>query len=389
MKSEKPLMLKDYLEVDCNSDPLDTMRHLIEAELRRGNSGGKQLVRTRSKNALSKLSSLIKLDFFLLSCSPSSLHKRSRSSRSFSKKTQNGSSFWKKKAKDQDEKFKVKDIVRLNSFNSPVASSSGSSSSSWSQSDCTGSDFLCSSNGSSEFLPDVAEEEKRSPAGHGGRDEEKVIEEQEKEQLSPVSVMDFPFEEEEEEEEEIEEENETCSSESESSCFERAKEELLQKLRRFECLAELEPMNLNDQFSAVDDESSGHVSSDEDYTEQPSIRTQALELLCQIKTNSINSDCLESLLTDFFTEELNNSNCNKNNKSDYGLKLVEFVRKWVEGESECWEERECRGEMEIGQMEVNGRWRGFEGEKDDVAADLGFRVLEDLLDEVVLDLVLG
>lgn len=181
--SDKPLMLKDYLELDPNSDPIDgferytSMRHLLQAELRGRSASGRQLIRTRSRNALMKLSSLIKLDFLLLSCSPSSINKGSRS-RNFLKKNQSGS-FWKKRGTDEERKggdVKVKDIVRLRSFNLPTSPlSSSSSSSSWSESDFNGSDFLPSSNGSSEFIPDITgADEKCSPvrteASHGGSD---------------------------------------------------------------------------------------------------------------------------------------------------------------------------------------------------------------------------
>jgi hypothetical protein len=174
-------MLKDYLEFDSNSDQIhgfdrDTsMRHLLEMELSGGSAGGRQLIRTRYRNALLKLSSLIKLDFLLLSCSPSSINKRSRS-RNFLKKNQSGS-FWKKRGTDEEKKkgdIRVKDIHRLRSFNLPTSPlPSSSSSSSWSESDFNGSDFLPSSNRSSEFIPDIiSADEKCSPlrteASHGG-----------------------------------------------------------------------------------------------------------------------------------------------------------------------------------------------------------------------------
>jgi hypothetical protein len=161
-------MLKDYLELDSNSDPIHgferytSMRHLLEVELRGG-----------SRNALLKLSSLIKLDFLLLSCSPSSINRRSRS-RNFLKKNHSGG-FWNKRGSTDEEKKKEVDIVRL----TPPLSST-SSSSSWSESDFNGSDSLPSSNGSSEFISDiVSTDDKCSPArteASHGWSEDKVTE---------------------------------------------------------------------------------------------------------------------------------------------------------------------------------------------------------------------
>ncbi|KAJ1702241.1 hypothetical protein LUZ63_002020 [Rhynchospora breviuscula] len=414
--SNKPLMLKDYLEQDSNWDSIDefsryaSMRHLLELELR----GGRQLIRTRSKNALLKLSSLIKLDFLLLSCSPSSINKRSRF-RNFSKKNQSTGSFWKKRGSEVERKgtgdVRVKDIVRLRSFNLPTSplassSSSSSSSSSWSESDCTGSDFLPSSNGSAEFIPDIepnctGADEKCSPVrtetSHGGS-EKKVgtsettgsnSEEEEKDQLSPVSIMDFPYE-----EEEIEEEESISDSSFHANLasVERAKQALLQKIRRFESLAELVPVDLDEQFSTVDEGSCGNPASDDDddddvNEEEISVEVEAWELLDHIKSNSSIriEGCIEKLLLEFLIEGLN---CNTQIDSLASTELVNAAREWIESRSHCWEQRDCRGEMEVGQMDWNGRWRCFEEEQQELAVCLTSGVFGSLMDELVGEMVL-
>lgn len=189
MSHNKPLRLKDYLELDSNSDSIidqyASMRHLLQVELR-GGSGRRQLIRTRSKNALLKLSSLMKLDFLLLSCSPSSINKSKSKSKSKSRcrsrnlnllKNNESGSFCKKNELVEDDVRVKADIVSLTSFNIIATSASPlptiSSSTSWSESDFTGSDFQPSSNGSSEFIPDITgADDKCSPvrtdASHGG-----------------------------------------------------------------------------------------------------------------------------------------------------------------------------------------------------------------------------
>ncbi|XP_010527801.1 PREDICTED: uncharacterized protein LOC104805079 [Tarenaya hassleriana] len=85
-------------------------------------------------------------------------------------------------------------------------------------------------------------------------------EEEDKEQCSPVSVLDPSLEEEEEEEEE-EEDDLQCSLE----VVQRAQRRLLQKLRRFERLARLDPMELERNPS---DETLTLYDSEEDLDEE-------------------------------------------------------------------------------------------------------------------------
>lgn len=77
-----------------------------------------------------------------------------------------------------------------------------------------------------------------------------VQEEDEKEQCSPVSVLDPPFEEDNGHEDEDEDDDLDCSY----ALVQRAQEQLLYKLRRFEKLAELDPIELEKLFVEEEDE---------------------------------------------------------------------------------------------------------------------------------------
>ncbi|KAG6437266.1 hypothetical protein SASPL_102178 [Salvia splendens] len=107
-------------------------------------------------------------------------------------------------------------------------------------------------------------------------------EEEEKEQCSPVSVLDPPFDEEdvcesgcadEEEEDEYEDEEDydmDCSYEN----VQRAKQQLMHRLRRFELLAELDPVELETKLQVEGSDDEGHVERDGDelfspYRQQP------------------------------------------------------------------------------------------------------------------------
>lgn len=147
-------------------------------------------------------------------------------------------------------------------------------------------------------------------------------------------------------------------------------------------------MDLNNQFSDVDEESSGNPASDDnDVDEEVTVEMQAWKLLDHIKSSlPIRIEgCIEKLLLEFLVEGLN---CNTQNYSFASIKLVNAAKKWIESQSDCWEQRDHRGEMEIGQMDWNGRWRSFDEEKQELAVCLASGVWGSLMDELVGELVL-
>lgn len=88
-------------------------------------------------------------------------------------------------------------------------------------------------------------------------------EEEEKEQSSPVSVLDPPFQD--EEDEGHEENEEDYDLECSFAIVQRAKEQLLYKLRRFEKLAELDPVELEKRMmEELDDEDETEEQAEDD-----------------------------------------------------------------------------------------------------------------------------
>nr|CAD1835378.1 unnamed protein product [Ananas comosus var. bracteatus] len=439
--AEKPLMLKDYLEIEIDSQAESsdgfpcyprladaaTVRHLLAAELRGG--AGKRFDSPRSAKggALTRISAAIKLK--LLPFSAEGRNGEGFLSRSFSKRIRG--SFWKKRSEDaegegeRDRKrsVRVKDIVRLRSFEeieerrsfgcpSPVVSSCGSSSESESSSSSSGSDFVSSSIGSSEFLDEIESSAAknssppRSPnananpnpnpnprictvADIGVRAEETAtgdtkgvesesreecqMEAEEKEQLSPVAVMDFPYEDEDEDTTTTTTSPSSPSFQQTLANIERTKLQLLQKIRRFESLADLDPIDLESRFAASDEVGATDVGSP-----TGSRTARGLLALLEAATGGAHHGSFEKLLLDFFAEGLSHVDSATTNSS---AELLECAREWtIDGARRfCWEEKQ----LEISEMERNGRWRCFGEEKVQLSVDLEGAIFDSLVEEFV------
>jgi hypothetical protein len=153
-------------------------------------------------------------------------------------------------------------------------------------------------------------------------------------------------------------------------------------------------VDLNDQFSDVEEESSANSSSEDDdddddddvHEEEVTVEMQAWKLLDHIKSSlPIRIEgCIEKLVLEFLVEGLNYK---PQNNSFVSVKLVNAAKKWIESQSDCWEQRDHRGEMEVGQMDWNGRWRCFDEEKQELAVCLANGVFGSLMDELVRELV--
>ncbi|KAM0946775.1 hypothetical protein DsansV1_C08g0079101 [Dioscorea sansibarensis] len=397
--AEKPLMLKDYLELDSHYDSFQcsTIRYLLHTELNHAN-----LYKPHSKSPVSKLTT------FMQAFSSRSLSKRLRRSLAGRKRSTGDEN---KTAMTHNKDFKVKDIMRLSSFNnggreglinscspecpSPIVSScssgntSGRSSISRSSSS-SGSEFLISS---VDNFTDVNSKQGSPPAtvGPGARVNNMDLErkemdkqeccfhssedESEKEQLSPVSVMDFPYDQDEEEE------STSYDFQQSLANIEMSKHQLLQKIRRFECIAELEPLDLDPLF---EDE---QVANEDD-----EVLTRALELVKQLKDISVTTvnDNIEKILLDFFTDGICSMRNDVISNNDHYQKKEQLLLK--EGINWLNQVEYSVGEYDLSvaylkEMEKNGRWRCFKDDETEVGMDLELDVMESLLDELVLDLL--
>ncbi|KAF3321311.1 hypothetical protein FCM35_KLT14564 [Carex littledalei] len=370
MVPDKPLMLKDYLALDTESSNVGfqcyprmantgpTVRHLLDVEL--GGSG--TLVRSRSRNTLNKISSAIKFRFFQ--------KQESFLSRNLSRKLKG--SFWRRRWQQEKEDMELE--RRSFDYPSPVVSSFRS----WLEMG-NASDFVSGSGSGSESpLPsrkEIREDKKIEEKEYPNPNPMEQCLDVEKEQLSPVSVMDFPFDEEEEEEEEEEEDDVTVTTSSSppfhrstANHIERTDLHIVQKSRRFDNIDEIKPVDLEEEFSAVESRCYSTLYN-MDETEI------AWDLLVQL--GSVEN--FEKLLLDFFTEGLS-SNVQQ-------MKLLNEARDWVNNEGWRWESRGCRGQLELREMEKNGKWRCFEREQLEVCINLESIILEALVQELVDDII--
>lgn len=152
--------------------------------------------------------------------------------------------------------------------------------------------------------------------------------------------------------------------------------QLLQKIRRFESLAELDPVDLESRFAASDEDGATDAGS------PTRSRTAARGLLALLEaaTGGAHHGKFEKLLLDFFAEGLSRD-ADDSAASDSSAELLEYAREWtIDGARRfCWEEKQ----LEISEMERNGRWRCFGEEKVQLSVDLERAIFDSLVEEFV------
>ncbi|KAL6556347.1 hypothetical protein OROGR_005635 [Orobanche gracilis] len=228
--------------------------------------------------------------------------------------------------------------------------------------------------------------------------------EHEKEQFSPMSVLDCPFG----DEDEV------------SSPFQHTlarmigtKTGLVKEIPRFECLAKLEPVNLAKLFALQlensDNESSGfppphpppsldQKSTSDIEEEENEAERMALELLGRMKANYSQSSGLklseEKLLMDFFREKLSDKCANTKKR-----RVVSSFEKEILGEAEDWADGQNRHEVFIEweimknrqayveDMDERGEWRTLDQESEGVSLELENAVFVELMNEVLLEIL--
>ncbi|RVX00972.1 hypothetical protein CK203_022834 [Vitis vinifera] len=362
----RPRMLKDFLIDDSNSCSSNgfksfprkashcTVRNLLECDGgERGSNSNKKstFLRSRSTAAATTISAFQKASEIVINAvkSPSFLQ------RSLKRR------FWRRNSTEERGMtvtvIRVKDIVRMRSFRDVIEEKSApsdstgsitttattsSNGSSWCGSDFT-ADYVQSWSGNSEeysganavkvgekYLPGVGDGNANTTTRTTMSIDAGELRCEEKEQHSPVSVLDCPF-----------------TEDAEPFSFFIRDEE--------EEEAEEKAMQLLDQVKAA-----GSV---------------------EFSKANLNDD----LLLEFFRDELMKiSRGNQTVDKEVDAEILKIAEAWLKGEFEWGVETEK--EACIRDMERGGRWRKFEEEEEEMALELEVLVFEILEDELLGDL---
>ncbi|EEF51088.1 uncharacterized protein LOC8265402 [Ricinus communis] len=430
---KRPLMmLKDYLQDDfssCSSNGFKsfprrqcctTVRFLLEIDLNSNSKPRQQHFRRSksSKSASSTFSALHKavINAVKLLPFPSSNSKSSSPSaskflpRSFSRKLFK-KSFWRKvEPKERGgggqitrsrlfhefliEGDNTKSNINHDANQQHLTSSSGNcNSNSWSENEFSGnSKSYCSRNTA------VRESAKDSPIkklvsdGVGVPVAKEWANEEDKEQFSPVSVLDCPFQ------DEAEEEDNGCPFQRRLDHVEGAKQKLLAKIRSFESLAQLNPVNLEKQIELAGCEDDESIKSTIQ-TRSLSIdvkEERAQELLELVKTTLPSSNSLisnaESVLLDFFREKIleNNASSSMVKGSKEFKQELEAIQDWLNGNPQemflGWEVKESR-HIYVKEMEKSRKWRNLSEEKEELILEFELEIFTSLVNEALFDLL--
>ncbi|VAH50307.1 unnamed protein product [Triticum turgidum subsp. durum] len=211
-------------------------------------------------------------------------------------------------------------------------------------------------------------------------------EQERKQRLSPVSVMDFLSQDEDDDGNEdengdgegVDGDDETASATFQQSIanIRRASQELLQKIRQFEQLGELDVSDVDDATTTTEDVSCNMLETDFIEDNDDASAQGILELLEARSSGS--SHCFQKLLVDFFHYDKTPRNLGR------GKVLLETAQAWLDGQNCSLRPIWTVVKTEIASIE---QWRCLrEDEKNLLAADLESEIISSLIGELVDEL---
>ncbi|KAL3532058.1 hypothetical protein ACH5RR_005579 [Cinchona calisaya] len=222
----------------------------------------------------------------------------------------------------------------------------------------------------------------------------KLEEEEEKEQCSPVSVLDPPFQ---DEDDGQEENGEDYDLECSFAIVQRAKEQLLYKLQRFEKLAELDPIELEKRMmEQLDEEDENEDQLDDekcvfDNELVPLYRGCILDTfvseVCRKSSlknrRKVVPTDMKRLVSDLISEE----------KWEIikGLDNKEIVVGRVCNKLDSWKEVESNTIDMMVQLDFTneiGQWKRFQEQRDETAIEIELAIFQLLVDELSQELLL-
>ncbi|XP_057498789.1 uncharacterized protein LOC130783245 [Actinidia eriantha] len=221
-------------------------------------------------------------------------------------------------------------------------------------------------------------------------------EEEEKEQFSPVSVLDPTFEDDDdgnEDGDEEEEEDGYDDLECSYAIVQRAKHQLLQKLHRFEKLAELDPIELEKRMlEDQDDEEENHDLDTEDEREETESRLSCREESIDVYVREVLSrlglhlgklpEDMTLLVSDLISEEKRDDD-DTDDVEVVAKRVCQRLHSWTEVKSNTIDmmvELDFRGE-------IDGWKRNDKEQVDETAVEIEVAILGLLLEELSEEMV--
>lgn len=212
---------------------------------------------------------------------------------------------------------------------------------------------------------------------------EEVDEEEEKEQCSPVSVLDTPFED--DDDEHVDDDHEYSYA-----VVQRAKKQLLQKLRSFEKLAELDPIELEKRMSEEEEdqkEDEGYLDHD-DQLATSECEMDIDDLVHQVLISSFQDqkripEGMEQLVFDLIAEEEAEWNSSELDREVVAKRVCKRMESWKDVESNTID-------MMVGEdfrSEVYGWKRSNQEEISEIGVEVESAIFGLLMKELAEELV--
>ncbi|KVH89134.1 uncharacterized protein LOC112526672 [Cynara cardunculus var. scolymus] len=196
-----------------------------------------------------------------------------------------------------------------------------------------------------------------------------IVREEEEEQFSPISVLDF-----------AQEHEETFSSFHQILAnMDRRNFMLKQQIQEFENLIVAEDHSLVNKNIELDD------------VESFIVEEKAIELMNQVKTTTSieeSNSNMDYLLLDFFRDELFTKK-GLETDSEFESRVLRVAKSWIRGESDESLEWEIEGtrEMCVREIEKIINLKDFKEDKQEIGIEIASMVFDHLLDELSSDLV--
>ncbi|XP_059306014.1 uncharacterized protein LOC132057432 isoform X1 [Lycium ferocissimum] len=204
-------------------------------------------------------------------------------------------------------------------------------------------------------------------------------EEDEKEQCSPVSVLDPPFDDDghegEYEYEDEDEEDDDCGSECNYALVQRAQQQLLYKLRRFEKLAELDPIEL-EKLMLEEEEEEG---DDDDDDSVLSYRDRDYDTFASEVTIPFD---MKRLVSDLISEEKTETNSLNNREEVVYGRVCKRLESWQHVRSDTIDmmvESALKTEFDD--------WKKFQAQREETAMEVEVSIFRLLVEELAEEMV--